>query len=115
MFADGLEPPEVARRLRASSKSAYTWHQEWTEGGVAALASRDASGRRGKLSAHCRRMDVIRLRPFEGVGQKPGPPMRFWIDGFGLVRCVISSSKRASAGRPAPRRADAASVTMLPA
>ncbi|MFJ5068189.1 winged helix-turn-helix domain-containing protein [Kitasatospora sp. NPDC088556] len=53
LFADGLGPPEVARRLRVSSKSAYQWHQEWAEGGVSALASRGASGRRCKLSARC--------------------------------------------------------------
>ncbi|MFD7582542.1 winged helix-turn-helix domain-containing protein [Kitasatospora sp. NPDC059817] len=53
LFADGLGPPEVARRLRVSSKSAYRWRQEWMEGGVAALASRGASGRRCKLSARC--------------------------------------------------------------
>ncbi|MFE3585794.1 helix-turn-helix domain-containing protein [Streptomyces vinaceus] len=53
LFGDGLGPPEVARRLRVSSKSAYQWHQEWTEGGVAALASRGASGRRCKLSVRC--------------------------------------------------------------
>ncbi|MFD7583177.1 transposase [Kitasatospora sp. NPDC059817] len=53
LFADGLGPPEVARRLRVSSKSAYRWRQEWMEGGVAALASRGTSGRRCKLSARC--------------------------------------------------------------
>ncbi|MDH6711498.1 transposase [Kitasatospora sp. MAA19] len=53
LFADGLGPPEVARRLRVSSKSAYQWHQAWTKDGAAALASRGASGRRCKLSARC--------------------------------------------------------------
>lgn len=54
LFAEGLGPVEVARRLRVSSKSAYQWHQAWTKGGVAALASRGASGRRCKLSTRCR-------------------------------------------------------------
>ncbi|MFJ7280349.1 winged helix-turn-helix domain-containing protein [Kitasatospora sp. NPDC098663] len=53
LFADGLRPPEVARRLRVSSKSAYQWHQVWTEGGVAALASRGANGQQCKLSTRC--------------------------------------------------------------
>jgi transposase len=53
LFAEGIKPPEVARRLRVSSKSAYQWHLVWKRGGVRALASRGASGQRCKLSARC--------------------------------------------------------------
>jgi transposase len=53
LFAEGVAPPEVARRLRVSSKSAYQWHKAWREGGTAALASRGPSGQRCKLSPRC--------------------------------------------------------------
>ncbi|MFF3691020.1 transposase [Streptomyces sp. NPDC002187] len=54
LFAEGVVPPEVARQLRVSSKSAYQWQQAWREGGAEALASRGASGQRCKLSPQCR-------------------------------------------------------------
>lgn len=44
MFEQGVRPPEVARRLRVSRKSAYAWHASWREGGTAALASRGVGG-----------------------------------------------------------------------
>jgi hypothetical protein len=34
LFVEGVEPPEVARRLRVSSKSAYQWNHAWRQGGV---------------------------------------------------------------------------------
>ncbi|MFE0458554.1 winged helix-turn-helix domain-containing protein [Kitasatospora sp. NPDC058965] len=37
LFEQGVRPPEVARRLRVSGKSAYQWHQLWRESGVGAL------------------------------------------------------------------------------
>ena len=43
-FAEGVEPPEVARRLRVSSNSAYVWRRRWRAGGEAALASRGPGG-----------------------------------------------------------------------
>ncbi len=43
-FAEGIEPPEVARRLRISPNSAYVWRQRWRAGGEAALASRGSGG-----------------------------------------------------------------------
>ncbi|WP_262376252.1 helix-turn-helix domain-containing protein, partial [Streptomyces sp. sk2.1] len=46
LFEQEVKPPEVARRLRVSLKSAYQWHQLWREGGVGALASRGPSGSR---------------------------------------------------------------------
>ncbi|WP_316731687.1 helix-turn-helix domain-containing protein [Streptomyces sp. 11x1] len=44
MFERGVRPPEVARRLRVSRKSAYAWHAAWREGGSAALASKGPGG-----------------------------------------------------------------------
>ncbi|WP_285442784.1 helix-turn-helix domain-containing protein [Streptomyces sp. ISL-12] len=34
MFEQGVRPPEVARRLRVSRKSAYTWYAAWRESGT---------------------------------------------------------------------------------
>ncbi|MFF4121419.1 transposase [Streptomyces sp. NPDC001714] len=44
MFEQGVRPPEVARRLRVSRKSAYAWHAAWRDGGRAALASKGPGG-----------------------------------------------------------------------
>ncbi|WP_240111710.1 helix-turn-helix domain-containing protein [Streptomyces sp. MUM 203J] len=44
MFEHGVRPQEVARRLRASRKSAYAWHAAWRQGGKTALASKGADG-----------------------------------------------------------------------
>ncbi|WP_416223443.1 helix-turn-helix domain-containing protein [Streptomyces hygroscopicus] len=38
LFEQKIKPPEVARRLRVSRKSAYQWHQMWRDGGARALA-----------------------------------------------------------------------------
>ncbi|WSJ64724.1 winged helix-turn-helix domain-containing protein [Kitasatospora sp. NBC_01302] len=53
LFEEVVKPPEVARRLRVSPKSAYRWHQLWREGGAEALASRGPSGSRCRLSPRC--------------------------------------------------------------
>jgi transposase len=53
LFEQKINPPEVARRLRASPKSACQWHQLWREGNVQALASRGPSGSRCRLSPRC--------------------------------------------------------------
>ncbi|MFF3518938.1 helix-turn-helix domain-containing protein [Streptomyces sp. NPDC002573] len=45
MFAQGIAPSQVARRLRVSRKSAYAWHARWREAGVEALRSKGPSGR----------------------------------------------------------------------
>jgi transposase len=44
MFEQGIEPPEVARRLRVSANSAYVWRRRWRAGGGAALASKGPGG-----------------------------------------------------------------------
>ena len=49
-FAEGVTPPEVARRLRVSCNSAYVWRRRWRAGGVAALASRGPGGAVCRLS-----------------------------------------------------------------
>ncbi|HCU96523.1 MAG TPA: DNA-binding protein [Actinobacteria bacterium] len=43
-FAEGIEPPEVARWLRVSPNSAYVWRRRWRAGGEAALASKGPGG-----------------------------------------------------------------------
>jgi transposase len=53
LFEQEIKPPEVARRLRVSRKSAYQWHQLWRDGGREALASRGPSGSRCRLSPRC--------------------------------------------------------------
>jgi transposase len=50
-FAEGIEPPEVARRLRVSCNPVYVWRRRWRAGGVAALASRGPGGAVCRLSA----------------------------------------------------------------
>ncbi len=49
-FAEGVAPPEVARRLRVSCNSAYAWRRCWRAGGEAALASRGPGGAVCRLS-----------------------------------------------------------------
>nr|WP_285899629.1 helix-turn-helix domain-containing protein [Streptomyces sp. CHD11] len=44
MFEQGVRPPEAARRLRVSRKSAYAWHAAWRKGGRAALVSKGSGG-----------------------------------------------------------------------
>jgi transposase-like protein len=44
MFRQGIEPPEVARRLRISANSAYVWRRRWRAGGKATLASKGPGG-----------------------------------------------------------------------
>nr|WP_079158509.1 helix-turn-helix domain-containing protein [Streptomyces caniscabiei] len=44
LFAQEVPPPQVARRLRVSRKSAYAWHSRWREGGVEALRSKALRG-----------------------------------------------------------------------
>lgn len=49
LFAVGTPPPEVARRLRVSRKSAYAWHADWRHGGAEALRSKGPSGRDSRM------------------------------------------------------------------
>ena len=44
LFAAGVTPVEVAKRLEVSEKSAYLWRKAWQDGGADALASKGAPG-----------------------------------------------------------------------
>jgi putative transposase len=62
LFAEDVDPVEVAWRLRVSAMSAYQWKGRWKAGGVAALAPTGPSGayrRRGAgwgpAAARCQR------------------------------------------------------------
>ncbi|MER7576744.1 helix-turn-helix domain-containing protein [Streptomyces sp. NPDC126514] len=44
LFAQGVTPPRVARRLRVSRKSAYAWHARWRDSGVEACEAKDRQG-----------------------------------------------------------------------
>jgi transposase len=50
LFAQGMTPVEVAKRLEISEKSTYLWRQRWRAGGVQALASKGAPGPAPTLS-----------------------------------------------------------------
>ncbi|MFI2722569.1 helix-turn-helix domain-containing protein [Streptomyces collinus] len=66
------QAPELARHLRVSLKSAYQWRRLWREGGVQALASRDPSGSRCRLSPRC--LDKL-------VGYlEQGPAAHGWVE-----------------------------------
>jgi putative transposase len=51
LFGAGIEPPQVAVRLRVSRNSAYRWRRAWEAGGTGALASKGPSGSPCRLSA----------------------------------------------------------------
>ena len=71
-FAEGVTPPEVARRLRVSSNSAYAWRRRWREGGKAALASRGPGGAVCRLSG----AQLARLR----AALEAGPAVWGWAE-----------------------------------
>jgi transposase len=71
-FAEGIEPPEVARRLRVSCNSAYTWRRRWRAGGQAALASRGPAGAVCRLSGR----QLGRLR----AALEAGPAVWGWSE-----------------------------------
>ncbi|WP_241564585.1 winged helix-turn-helix domain-containing protein [Nonomuraea polychroma] len=50
LFAAGMSPPQVARKLRVSRKSAYVWHKAWRTAGAEALESKGPCGQRCRLS-----------------------------------------------------------------
>jgi transposase len=71
-FAEGVEPPEVARRLRVSCNSAYAWRRRWRAGGKAALASRGPGGAVCRLSG----AQLARLR----AALEAGPALWGWAE-----------------------------------
>ncbi|MDI9889203.1 winged helix-turn-helix domain-containing protein [Streptomyces sp. HNM0645] len=72
LFEQMIKPPEVARRLRVSLKSAYEWHRSWREGGVQSPASRGPSGSRCRLSPRC-------LKKLGGYLEE-GPAAHGWVE-----------------------------------
>jgi len=69
-FAEGVTPPEVARRLRVSCNSAYAWRRRWRAGGKGALASRGPGGAVCRLSG----AQLERLR----AALEAGPALWGW-------------------------------------
>ncbi|MFM9558274.1 winged helix-turn-helix domain-containing protein [Streptomyces caniscabiei] len=53
LFAQQAKPPEVARQLCVSVKSAYQCQQLWRQGGADELLSRGPGGSRCRLSSRC--------------------------------------------------------------
>jgi transposase len=72
LFEQGVRPPEVARRLRVSRKSAYAWHARWRAGGLAALVSAGAHG------SPCRR-DAGQLELLQTELER-GPAAHGWME-----------------------------------
>jgi putative transposase len=50
LYEQGVQPVQVARRLRVSPKSAYQWRRWWRAGGDAALASKGPGGATCRLT-----------------------------------------------------------------
>ena len=71
-FAEGVTPPEVARRLRVSCNSAYAWRRRWRDGGLAALASGGPGGAACRLSG----AQLERLR----AALEAGPAVWGWAE-----------------------------------
>jgi putative transposase len=70
LFANGLEPPQVALRLRVSRNSAYRWRRAWAAGGTPALASKGPSGSPCRLN----RRQLERL----AAALEAGPALYGW-------------------------------------
>src|SRR5574340_158232 len=72
MYEHGVAPPEVARRLRISRKSAYAWHAQWRDGGRQALVSKGAQGLPCRLDAEQRARLAKEL--------ERGPAAHGWVE-----------------------------------
>ncbi|ABD09512.1 putative IS630 family transposase [Frankia casuarinae] len=77
LFAAGVDPVEVAGRLRVSTKSAYQWKRLWQAGGTAALASRGPSGASCRLSDSQR--DRLRVELDRGPAAHGWPDQRWTL------------------------------------
>ncbi|MEV6057172.1 helix-turn-helix domain-containing protein [Streptomyces sp. NPDC052107] len=75
LFTQGVSPPQVARRLRVSRKSAYAWHARWRDGGTEALRSKGPSGLLSRMKPEWRAWLAAEL---EGVHAGPFP----YVDGI---------------------------------
>ncbi|MEU3729733.1 hypothetical protein AB0E81_10020 [Streptomyces sp. NPDC033538] len=92
LFEQETKPPEVARRLRASSKSAYQWHQLRRDGGEQALAPAGRADR----DAGCPRAV---WRNWPRIWSRGRPRMAGW-----RIRC--GRPQRATLRSPVGGRAD---------
>ena len=50
MLEQGMKPSKIAKRLRVSTKSAYSWKRRWRAGGTEALLSKGPGGATCQLS-----------------------------------------------------------------
>ncbi|MET8626461.1 helix-turn-helix domain-containing protein [Kitasatospora sp. NPDC004669] len=83
LFEQGVRPPEVARCLRVSRKSAYAWYARWRDGGVEALVSKGSQGGSRGIKGGCRNgsrtlvdLTVAEIRRLLAAGRPhfPRPP-----------------------------------------
>jgi transposase len=72
LFEQGVRPPQVARRLRVSAKSAYQWRRRWRAGGDSALASTGPGGATCRLGTD--QLDRLRAELARG------PAAHGWAD-----------------------------------
>lgn len=72
MFAQGVAPPQVAKRLRVSRKSAYAWHACWCEGGGEALRSKGPSGYPSRMKPQ--------WRQWLDAALEEGPAAHGWVE-----------------------------------
>ncbi|MER6145740.1 helix-turn-helix domain-containing protein [Streptomyces sparsogenes] len=90
-----MTPPQVARRLRVSRKSAYAWHARWLEGGVQALRSKGASGRPSRMTPNWRAWLAAEL--------EKGPAAHGWVEHqLSTLARVATVIARRGAGRVPP-------------
>ncbi|MFD8007758.1 helix-turn-helix domain-containing protein, partial [Streptomyces mirabilis] len=72
LFTQGVTPPQLARRLRVSRKSAYAWHARWREDGVEGLRSKGSSGRPSRMKPE--------WRAWLASGLEKGPAAHGWTE-----------------------------------
>ncbi|WP_052681623.1 MULTISPECIES: winged helix-turn-helix domain-containing protein [Frankia] len=77
LFAAGVDPVEVAGRLRVSTKSAYQWKRRWRAGGETALVSAGPSGVSCRLSD--RQLDRLRVELARGPAAHGWPDQRWTL------------------------------------
>ncbi|MFI9009905.1 winged helix-turn-helix domain-containing protein [Actinosynnema sp. NPDC053489] len=88
LFAQDGGPPQVARLLRVSRKSAYAWHARWRAGGVEALCSEGPCGRRSRMRPQWRDWPAAEL--------DKGPAAHGWDEeqGWTLARVALVIARR---------------------
>lgn len=88
MFAAGVTPSQVARRLRVSRKSACAWHAAWRAGGADALRSKGPSGYPSRMKPS--------WRAWLEQALEEGPAAHGWVEDqrWTLTRVVILVARR---------------------